>query len=140
MRGNLTNQSTVETLTFGEVQSPFNLKMDQKNPIINVSANVYYGYQLLTKAQDDTEPMHCDVQSRSKSCVEMEVSNNEYTFNMRKRVRDYSEAHYPICKKRRQNEVPKYSQRCSLNKALLEEELLQETHGCSYYHWVASNI
>lgn len=103
MRGNLTNQSTVETLTFGEVQCPFNLTMDQKIPIINVSANVYYGYQLLTKAQGNIEPMHCDSQSRNNSYDEMEVSNIEHTFNMRKRVRDYSEAHYPSCKKRRQN-------------------------------------
>ncbi|XP_030761341.1 uncharacterized protein LOC115886374 [Sitophilus oryzae] len=139
MRGNLTNNGKIETLSFEEVQNNFTSNIPQKSSLISVSANVYYGYQPLTTTDNSNEPMQCE--DLTKSSSEMEISQNECYFWNRKRARESSDPFLHNCKKRRQDEVPKQTcQERTPNKTGLEEDLLRETHGCSYYHWIASNI
>lgn len=155
MRENISKAASMETFSLNGFQTPYNNVTDNQKPMLfSISSNVYYGYQPINMVQNQntnlsintTELMHTDELNCSldKRPDDMDTMQMERPLVNRKRTRS-GDITWGSCKKKRQNEPDKTNglhqhQHCSSSKMVLEEELLRETHGCSYYHWVANNI
>ncbi|ERL92008.1 hypothetical protein D910_09330 [Dendroctonus ponderosae] len=128
------NPTPMDTLSIGEMQKPFYPAADNEQQLFFcISSNGYYGYQPV-RGENVPEPMHID--DSDKTCLEpcrgvkrKLATDSEITTTWKRKC------HYepPM--------PPVESSPClksSPTKRYLEEDLLRETHGCSYYHWVAS--
>ncbi|XP_066254025.1 uncharacterized protein [Euwallacea similis] len=111
----------------------------QKSMLINISSNVYYGYQPL-RPPVDVEPMQTETCQKVPKDEGSRQQDLEHLCG--KRHRESENGSPKSWKRRRLCDVTKLmqqSQKVSPSKMNLEEDLLRETHGCSYYHWIATN-
>ncbi|XP_066140964.1 uncharacterized protein [Euwallacea fornicatus] len=111
----------------------------QKSMLTNISSNVYYGYQPL-RPPVDVEPMQTE--TCQKISKDEDSRQEDLEFLSCKRRRELENDSPESWKRRRLCDVTKlmqHSQKVSPSKMNLEEDLLRETHGCSYYHWIATN-
>ncbi|CAH0561490.1 unnamed protein product [Brassicogethes aeneus] len=123
-----------EDLNFNVLPIVNDFNVLNRGLMTNVSSNAYYGYQAHLQ-QNKTKQLNekCEL-------MDFECESNKTRNNSRKRAWDYDELH--SFKKRRQEdccrENEKNEKKCQ-QMELLEEELLRETHGCSWYHWTSKN-
>lgn len=140
MRENQLNTCNFETMA---------LSKTPKSSLVSVSSNVYYGYQ---PVQIQEEPMQTEPyvdpaltrgsRKRCRTTDEQPLKNwkrhrqNGKTFHS-KCINISDLSHWLILECAKLGSQPR--KMCSPTKTPLEEDLLRETHGCSYYHWISAN-
>ncbi|XP_050298559.1 uncharacterized protein LOC126737625 [Anthonomus grandis grandis] len=146
MRDNIATAAPMDTLARCVVDTPFNATPNEQKPLaISVSSNVYYGYQPLTRQTNHERVDSACEDILNKTFSEMDTDQYEADCLNRKRTRDQFELSCNQAKRKRHNEPTKldlnpHNKQFKSLSTEIDEELLRETHGCTYYHWVSSNV